>query len=79
MLGGNQLFRYDFRTRQLVSGSKKLCIEANPTKDALKFSKCDEYVKNQQWSFSEFVNITALENWYHSGRAFQKNNEVYWE
>lgn len=79
MSGGNQLFKYDIRTKQIVSLSKKLCLDANVSERSLKFAKCDETLKRQRWTFSEFVNGTALlEDWYASGRKFNNENPIYW-
>ncbi|KAG5672938.1 hypothetical protein PVAND_003025 [Polypedilum vanderplanki] len=76
--GGNQLFKYDFRTKQIKNMNNKLCIEGNAEERTLKLTKCDEMLKSQKWIFSDFVNATALQNWYESGRKFKDDNSVFW-
>lgn len=77
-MGGNQHFKYDIRTKQIISMNKQKCIEANLEDLTLKFEKCDENSSLQRWMFTEFVNETALNNWEQSGRSLKGTDGVYW-
>lgn len=79
MSGGNQHFKYDIRTKQIINVSKKLCLQGNGNGGNLELTKCDETLKQQRWIFNEFMNETALKNWNYSGRPFQAGNSVYWD
>lgn len=81
MNGGNQLFKYDSRTKQIVNLLKKMCIEAveNTEEMSIKLQKCDENLKTQKWIFTTFINQTAIQDWHKSGRPFKNNHYFYWD
>jgi hypothetical protein len=56
----------------------KLCMQGDASERTLKLVKCDETLQNQRWVFSEFVNATALNNWFDSGRKFKDDGSVFW-
>lgn len=71
MAGGNQLFKYDITTNQIVSPKINTCLEANLDEMNLKFTKCNETLEMQKWKWSQFVNETALGNWEKSGKPLE--------
>lgn len=69
-MGGNQLFRYDWKTKLISSPKNKQCLEADVDTGQLKFALCDETTENQRWIWTSFTNKTLLENWEKSGKPF---------
>ncbi|CRL06432.1 CLUMA_CG019468, isoform A [Clunio marinus] len=79
LLGGNQIFKYDLRTKQIISVARRLCLQADIANRSLKFDKCDETLNSQKWVWSSFVNETMLDRWKESGRAMDESGEYYFD
>ncbi|XP_070494252.1 N-acetylgalactosaminyltransferase 6-like [Chironomus tepperi] len=62
--GGNQLFKYDTGTMQIMNNNKNktVCLTANHETRKLNFEECDEYNDYQRWEFG-YVNGTAMQRW----------------
>lgn len=49
------------------------CIQSDVFKKSIKFSKCDETIKEQKWKFTEFTNEATLRDWKSFGRPLEDN------
>lgn len=58
----NQLWKFDVKTRQIISPLKYMCLTINATSAAVFLIKCDEKMMEQKWNW-QFENKTALINW----------------
>ncbi|CRL03928.1 CLUMA_CG017049, isoform A [Clunio marinus] len=77
---GNQYFRYNPHTQQIIHGSirRNECIDSDIDRmevDAIFLSKCDENSPTQKWNWG-FVNKTAIENWKSYGTEIIDKNEI---
>lgn len=76
--GGMQHFKYEIDTKQIKNMGNNKCVQAQIDKESVKFADCNASIKEQQWTFSDFMNETALYDWKNSGRPFQGNESAYW-
>lgn len=63
-LGGNQLWKFDIETSQLINPliNNTKCLTLNADKNQLFMVKCNSTEINQKWNFGE-KNLTALRSW----------------
>lgn len=64
--GGNQAFKFDLTTRQLLHPYSDKCFEANNKTSKITLTKCDNQTLEQKWEWS-YENKTALMNWDEAG------------
>ncbi|XP_043475212.1 N-acetylgalactosaminyltransferase 6 [Leptopilina heterotoma] len=64
---GNQLWRYNLKTKWLVHGSSNSrCLDADPERKKVFVTKCDSSSATQTWKI-EKVNIKSMNNWENIG------------
>lgn len=66
---GNQLWKFDVKTRQIINPLKRKCLTANVTSASVFLGDCDEKIMEQKWNW-EVENKTALADWDNSGVKF---------
>uniref|UniRef100_A0A336L7D7 Polypeptide N-acetylgalactosaminyltransferase n=1 Tax=Culicoides sonorensis TaxID=179676 RepID=A0A336L7D7_CULSO len=59
---GNQLFRYDVNTKNIILGKNHRCLDCNPSERKVFVNPCDTSKDTQRWNWGH-VNETALANW----------------
>lgn len=60
--GGNQHFKFDIETRQIIRPGVGGCITANFTNSSITLDKCDKSIAEQRWKWT-YENQTALMSW----------------
>ncbi|XP_046647991.1 putative polypeptide N-acetylgalactosaminyltransferase 10 [Daphnia pulicaria] len=63
---GNQLWRYDPETLQLIHGGNPRCLDCDPGRKELFVATCNSESPTQRWTFERF-NQTALLRWNKAG------------
>ncbi|XP_055371858.1 N-acetylgalactosaminyltransferase 6-like [Condylostylus longicornis] len=56
---GNQLWHYELKSKWLVQGENKRCLEAEPNLKKVYVNDCDESNLNMKWNIG-YVNLTAF-------------------
>lgn len=74
---GNQYFRYDIDTLQIVYGAKRrnICVDANHGNLKVFLNHCDTKKETQRWTFG-FVNTSSLKNWLKKGARILDEEEI---
>uniref|UniRef100_A0A182YE43 Ricin B lectin domain-containing protein n=1 Tax=Anopheles stephensi TaxID=30069 RepID=A0A182YE43_ANOST len=67
---GNQMFRYDVDTKQIIVGkSKTFCFEADGKNRKLILNHCNSNAESQRWRMGQ-MNVERLKNWTKYGAKF---------
>lgn len=74
---GNQYFRYDLDTKQLLHGPirNKNCVEVDIPTQSVYVTTCDTSRVQQRWQFG-FTNETAIRSWLTYGSAIEDKQEI---
>lgn len=64
--GGNQYFKFDLQTRQIINPKSNSCLSSDNINGTLFMSACDIKNQDQKWTWS-YANQTALMNWNSTG------------
>lgn len=74
---GNQYFRYDMDTKQILHGPmrNKHCVEVEISTQSVYVTACDvtKITQKFQWGF---VNETSVRNWLHYGSKLTDEQEI---
>ena len=52
------------------------CIQPDFLKKSIKLSECDNSMKEQKWTFTSFMNETALLDWKNFGRPLEDDERA---
>jgi polypeptide N-acetylgalactosaminyltransferase len=74
---GNQYFRYDLKTKQIIHGPKRNnhCVEVNIETQSVYVASCVKSKLEQQWQWG-FVNETNVNNWLSYGSPIGDAQEI---